>query len=213
MHPPVRPDVSGLVLPGGQDAQRAELPAWRFRVEAGAPRAGHRALPCHPRAITPGTTCRLVSLLLLCGLSRQKRPTDKGETVQTRGKVSVTAEPSSNRRRPRDPDRDVVVVGAGPAGLAAAARLQGAGHGSAGHGTIRVVGAAWHTRRQLPAAYHSVGCPVPGMAKPPTFGPWVARDDFVTYLERYARRFNIRPQFGIELQGNCQPMTVTVGCC
>jgi putative flavoprotein involved in K+ transport len=39
------------------------------------------------------------------------------------------------------------------------------------------------------------------MAIPRTSGPWVARDDFVAYLEGYARRFNIRPQFGIEMRG------------
>jgi cation diffusion facilitator CzcD-associated flavoprotein CzcO len=96
----------------------------------------------------------------------------------------------------------VVVVGAGPAGLGAAARLQGAGTKVLVIDRSESVGSAWRTRYDS-FRLHTIRwlSGLPGMAIPRTSGPWVARDDFVAYLERYARRFNIRPQFGIELQG------------
>ena len=96
----------------------------------------------------------------------------------------------------------VVVVGAGPAGLGAAARLQAAGTKVLVIDRSESVGSAWRTRYDS-FRLHTIRwlSGLPGMAIPRTSGPWVARDDFVAYLERYARRFNIRPQFGIELQG------------
>ena len=96
----------------------------------------------------------------------------------------------------------VVVVGAGPAGLGVAARLQGAGTNVLVIDRSESVGSAWRTRYDS-FRLHTIRwlSGLPGMAIPRTFGPWVARDDFVAYLERYARRFHIRPQFRIELQG------------
>ena len=96
----------------------------------------------------------------------------------------------------------MVVVGAGPAGLGAAARLQGAGTKVLVIDRSKSVGSAWRTRYDS-FRLHTIRwlSGLPGMAIPRTSGPWVARDDFVAYLERYARRFDIRPQFGIELQG------------
>jgi putative flavoprotein involved in K+ transport len=96
----------------------------------------------------------------------------------------------------------VVVVGAGPAGLSAAARLQDAGMKVLVIDRSKSVGSAWRTRYDS-FRLHTIRwlSGLPGMAIPRTSGPWVARDDFVSYLERYARQFNIRPQFGIELQG------------
>jgi putative flavoprotein involved in K+ transport len=38
------------------------------------------------------------------------------------------------------------------------------------------------------------------MAIPRPLGPWVARDDFVGYLEQYAARFGLAPRFGTELR-------------
>jgi cation diffusion facilitator CzcD-associated flavoprotein CzcO len=96
----------------------------------------------------------------------------------------------------------VVVVGAGPAGLGAAARLQGAGTKVLVIDRSESVGSAWRTRYDS-FRLHTIRwlSGLPDMAIPRTSGPWVARDDFVAYLEGYARRFNIRPQFGIELRG------------
>ena len=41
---------------------------------------------------------------------------------------------------------------------------------------------------------------LPGMRIPASCGPWVARDDFVSYLEGYAERFTIVPRLGAEVQ-------------
>ena len=64
------------------------------------------------------------------------------------------------------------------------------------------VGSAWRTRYDS-FRLHTIRwlSGLPGMSIPTVFGPWVARDDFVAYLERYARRFDVRPRFGVELQG------------
>ena len=96
----------------------------------------------------------------------------------------------------------VVVVGAGPAGLSAATRLQGAGMSVLVIDRSDSVGSAWRTRYDS-FRLHTIRwlSGLPGMSIPTVFGPWVARDDFVAYLERYARRFDIRPRFGVELRG------------
>jgi putative flavoprotein involved in K+ transport len=95
-------------------------------------------------------------------------------------------------------DAGVVVVGAGPAGLAVAATLR--------QHDIPVtlleardrVGASWagrydslrlHTVRWLSG--------LPGAPMPRAYGKWVARDDVVAYLESYADRFDVRPELGV----------------
>ena len=40
---------------------------------------------------------------------------------------------------------------------------------------------------------------MPGAPMPRRLGPWVRRDDFVGYLEDYARRSGIEPEFGVEV--------------
>ncbi len=64
------------------------------------------------------------------------------------------------------------------------------------------VGASWrsrydslrlHTARQLSG--------LPGLRIPRRFGSWVRRDDLVSYLEEYAARHRITPQFGVEVTG------------
>ncbi|MBL1081950.1 NAD(P)/FAD-dependent oxidoreductase [Streptomyces actinomycinicus] len=97
-------------------------------------------------------------------------------------------------------DRPVYVVGAGPGGLAAAHALRARG--------IRAVvlekadrpGASWrnhydrlrlHTTRRLSA--------LPGLAMPRKFGRWVARDDVVRYLEKYAEHHELEIVTGVEV--------------
>src|SRR4051812_11818268 len=93
-----------------------------------------------------------------------------------------------------------VVVGAGPGGLAVAAALSRAGVPSAVLERGRDVGSAWqarydslrlHTTRWLSG--------LPGAPIPRRYGRWVARDDFVTYLRDYADRFDVHPEFGVEV--------------
>jgi putative flavoprotein involved in K+ transport len=95
----------------------------------------------------------------------------------------------------------VIVVGAGPAGLAAAAEarrhelqvevLEAAGS----------VGASWrrhydrlhlHTTRGLSG--------LPGEPIPERMGRWIARDDFVAYLEDYARHADVPIRFGVRAE-------------
>jgi cation diffusion facilitator CzcD-associated flavoprotein CzcO len=94
----------------------------------------------------------------------------------------------------------VYVVGAGPGGLAAAQALRARGIRAvvlerAGH-----VGDSWrrhydrlrlHTTRRLSA--------LPGLPMPRRFGRWVARDDMIRYLEKYAEHHQLEIVTGVEV--------------
>lgn len=95
----------------------------------------------------------------------------------------------------------VVVVGAGPSGLATAATLRHVGIEPLVLERADRVGAAWegrydrlhlHTVRWLSA--------LPGYRIPRRFGRWVSRADFVEYLEEYAARHRIEPRFGTSVE-------------
>ena len=82
---------------------------------------------------------------------------------------------------------DAVVIGAGPAGLAAAAELQKIGCTVTVVDKADVVGSSWskhydrlhlHTSRTMSS--------LPGRVMPRRYGRWVARDDFRAYLADYA---------------------------
>lgn len=94
-----------------------------------------------------------------------------------------------------------VIVGAGPAGLAVAAMLGRRGVTYTVLERAAGVGTAWrgrydslqlHTSRWLSA--------LPGAPIPRRYGAWVRRDDLVAYLEQYADRFQIDPEFGVEVR-------------
>lgn len=94
-----------------------------------------------------------------------------------------------------------VVVGAGPAGLAAAAMLRDRGVEAVVLERDDAIGAAWrghysslrlHTVRSLSG--------LPGMRIPRAAGRWVARGVFVEYLERYAAAGRIEIQTGIAVR-------------
>src|SRR3954447_22255498 len=95
---------------------------------------------------------------------------------------------------------EVVVIGAGPAGLATAGALRHYGIGS-----IVVerdsIGASWrkhydrlhlHTVRWLSH--------LPGYKLPRRYGNWVARDDVVEYLEDYVEAHNLDVRAGVEVE-------------
>jgi putative flavoprotein involved in K+ transport len=93
---------------------------------------------------------------------------------------------------------DVVIVGGGPAGLAAGATLRARGIDVTIIERGRV-GEPWrgrydrlhlHTIRSLSR--------LPSYRIPRDFGRWVARDQFVQYLEQYAAHHCLEPQFGVE---------------
>lgn len=93
----------------------------------------------------------------------------------------------------------VVVVGAGPAGLAVAATLTREGVPHVVLERADAVGSAWQGRYDS-LRLHTVRwlSGLPGAPIPRRYGRWVRRDDFVAYLREYAERFGVRPEFGVE---------------
>ncbi|MFF8913607.1 flavin-containing monooxygenase [Streptomyces sp. NPDC015032] len=96
--------------------------------------------------------------------------------------------------------RPVYVIGGGPGGLAAAAALREQGIRAVVLEKSGKVGASWrrhydrlrlHTTRRRSA--------LPGLAMPRRFGRWVARDDVVRYLEKYAEHHELEVVTGVEV--------------
>jgi putative flavoprotein involved in K+ transport len=97
-------------------------------------------------------------------------------------------------------DRPVYVIGGGPGGLATAYALRSQGIRAVVVERSDRVGASWqrhydrlhlHTTRRLSA--------LPGLAMPRRFGRWVARDDVVRYLEKYAEHHELELVTGVEV--------------
>jgi len=96
---------------------------------------------------------------------------------------------------------EVVVVGAGPSGLATAATLKQAGVGAIVVDRADRLGSSWRGRYDR-LHLHTVRwlSGLPGYRIPRSYGRWVSRDGFVDYLERYARRFGIEPRLGTAVE-------------
>ncbi|MEU2428245.1 NAD(P)/FAD-dependent oxidoreductase [Streptomyces sp. NPDC007861] len=97
-------------------------------------------------------------------------------------------------------DRPVYVIGGGPGGLAAAAALRERGVRAVVLEKSESVGASWrghydrlhlHTTRRLSG--------LPGLPMPRRFGRWVARDDVIRYLEKYAEFHELELVTGVEV--------------
>ena len=91
---------------------------------------------------------------------------------------------------------DAVVIGAGPAGLAAAQRLNASGLKSLILDKSDAVGAVWrrhYDRLHLhtPRAHSAL----PGLPIPAAYGRYPSRGQFIDYLEAYANKFNLQPTF------------------
>lgn len=93
-----------------------------------------------------------------------------------------------------------VVIGAGPAGLAAAAELKRKGLEPILVERADCVGSAWRDRRYDRLRLHTIRSlsGLPGARIPRAYGRWVKRDDFRAYLDEFARANDIRPRFGVE---------------
>jgi putative flavoprotein involved in K+ transport len=93
----------------------------------------------------------------------------------------------------------VVIIGAGPAGLAVAATLRQLAVPFVVLERSDSVGAAWHGRYDS-LHLHTIRwlSGLPGVSIPRRFGRWVARDDLIEYLEAYADRFGVRPEFAVD---------------
>ncbi len=92
------------------------------------------------------------------------------------------------------------VIGAGPGGLAVAHALRARGLRAVVLERADHVGSSWrrhydrlrlHTTRRLSA--------LPGLPMPRRFGRWVARDDVVRYLEKYAEHHQLEIVTGVEV--------------
>lgn len=95
----------------------------------------------------------------------------------------------------------VVVVGAGPAGLATAACLRRHGIGGVILERRDAVGSSWRDRYdRLHLHTPRVQSHLPGYRIPRRYGRWVARADVVSYLEDYARHHRLAPWFGVDVE-------------
>jgi putative flavoprotein involved in K+ transport len=97
-------------------------------------------------------------------------------------------------------EHDAIVVGAGPAGLSAAAMLQ-----RAGVPTLVLerdtVGASWRRRYdRLHLHTHRLLSSLPGYRMAAARGPWISRDGVVEYLEGYARHHDLTVRIGVEVR-------------
>jgi putative flavoprotein involved in K+ transport len=99
-----------------------------------------------------------------------------------------------------DEHHDVVVIGAGPAGLATAAALGEAGIEALVVDRGEHVGTSWrghydrlhlHTVRWLSH--------LPGLRIPAREGRWVSRDGVIRYLEQYAEHHRLNVRTGVEV--------------
>ncbi len=95
---------------------------------------------------------------------------------------------------------DVLVIGAGPGGLAAAAELGRRNVSTRVVDKADAVGSAWRNHYDR-LHLHTVRWTshLPGYKIPREYGPWVAREDVVRYLEDYARFHHLDVRTGVQV--------------
>jgi putative flavoprotein involved in K+ transport len=95
----------------------------------------------------------------------------------------------------------VVIVGAGPTGLAAAAVLKERGVEAVLLERSDAIGESWR-RRYARLHLHTVRwlSGLPGLSIDRAAGKWVAKDDYADYLVAYARHHGLEPRLGVEVR-------------
>ncbi|MFV0135260.1 flavin-containing monooxygenase [Streptomyces sp. HMX87] len=123
--------------------------------------------------------------------------------VDSTASPTTPADPAADpaaRNRATPADRPVYVIGASPGGLSVAHALRAQGIRAVVLERADRVGASWrghydrlrlHTTRRLSS--------LPGLPMPRRFGRWVARDDMVRYLEKYAEHHALEIVTGVEV--------------
>jgi cation diffusion facilitator CzcD-associated flavoprotein CzcO len=101
-----------------------------------------------------------------------------------------------------------IVIGAGPHGLAAAALLNRSGEPTVILERSDRVGASWAQRYDHLRLHTTPGMSkLPGLPVPRQAGPWVSRDDYVRYLERYVahHRLDVRVNTPVQRIEQAEP--------
>ena len=98
-------------------------------------------------------------------------------------------------------DLDAIIIGAGPAGLAAAAALEARGLNAVILEKSDAVGSVWrrhYDRLHLHTDRGHSG--LPGLAMPSVYGRYPSRAQVVEYLENYAAKFDLKPAFNTQVR-------------
>jgi cation diffusion facilitator CzcD-associated flavoprotein CzcO len=95
-------------------------------------------------------------------------------------------------------ESDVLVLGAGPAGLAVAGCLVTRGVPTSVLDAGAAVGDSWRLRYdRLHLHTPRIQSGLPGLRPPRSGGRWLAKDDYAAYLAGYARRHGLEPELGV----------------
>ena len=119
-------------------------------------------------------------------------------TALTAGSVSAPV-PRTDDRHPTE-DHEAIVVGAGSAGLAAAAALRACAFETVVIERGEGIGARWRSRYdELRLNSWRPMSKLQGQGMPRAYGRYPYRDDVIEYLERFAAEHQLSIRFGTEL--------------